>query len=252
MRDQKTTPVSPDLAGQTAIVTGASRGIGRSAALTLAKAGAHIIAVARTVGGLEELDDEIKAAGGTCSLVPLDLAETENIGQLGPALAGRFPKIDIFVANAALLGELAPLGDIDQKLWRKTFAVNVDANWRLLATLDPLLRASGSARLIPITSRVGGELARAYWGLYGATKAAMEHIFETYALEAEKAGVRLTIIDPGPMRTAMRASAMPGENPMSLPHPDELAPLILHAAARRDEAGVQRLIFREWRETGLA
>jgi NAD(P)-dependent dehydrogenase (short-subunit alcohol dehydrogenase family) len=251
MTEMTSTPNAPNLSGQTALVTGASRGIGRSAALALARAGAHIIAIARTVGGLEELDDEIKAAGGTCSLVPLDLAETESIDQLGPALSQRFPKIDIFVANAALLGELAPLGDIDQTLWRKTFAVNVDANWRLLATLDPLLRASDGARLIPITSRVGGELARAYWGLYGASKAAMEHIFETYALETAKAGVRLSIIDPGPMRTAMRASAMPGEDPMSLPHPDELAPLILHAAAPRRDDGVQRLVFRQWKEDGL-
>lgn len=220
-----------DFSGKTALVTGASRGIGRAAALALAKAGAHVLALARTVGALEELDDEIIAAGGSASLIPADLAEFEIVDQLGPALSKRYPRLDILVLNAGVLGELAPIPDIAPKVWRRVFDINVEANWRLLRTLDPLLRASGAARVVVMTSRVGGEIARPFWGAYAASKAALEMLARTYAEETRQAGVRVAIIDPGAMRTKMRAEAMPGEKPESLPDPNEIAPLILKAAS---------------------
>ncbi len=221
----------PDLSGKIALVTGASRGIGRAAALALAGAGAHVVALARTVGGLEDLDDEIAAAGGKASLVPADLTAFDAVDQLGPALAKRFPKLDILVLNAGSLGELAPIPDISPTAWRRAFDVNVEANWRLLRTLDPLLRASGAARIVVMTSRVGGEEARAFWGAYAASKAALEMLAKTYAAETRTAGVRVAIIDPGPMRTRMRAEAMPGEDPATLPEPAEIVPLIFKAVS---------------------
>lgn len=237
MTDTKT----PDLAGKIALVTGASRGIGRAAALALAGAGAHVLALARTVGGLEELDDEISKAGGKASLIPADLTEFETIDQLGPALAKRFAQLDILVLNAGVLGELAPLTDISHKAWRRVFDTNVEANWRLLRTLDPLLRASGSARVIVLTSKIGGEIARPFWGAYAASKAALEMLAKTYAAETKQAGIRVAIIDPGAMRTKMRAEAMPGEKPETLPDPSEIAPLILHAASPAYDEIAQRM-----------
>lgn len=221
----------PNLAGKIALVTGASRGIGRAAALALAKEGAHVLALARTVGALEELDDEIVKAGGTASLIPADLTEFDAVDQLGPALMKRFPKLDILVLNAGALGELAPIPDISPKAFRRAFDVNVEANWRLLRSLDPLLRASGTARVVVMTSKVGGEIARPFWGAYAASKAALEMLAKTYAEETRSAGVRVAIVDPGPMRTRMRAEAMPGEDPKTLPDPAEIAPLILRAAS---------------------
>ncbi|HXI86693.1 MAG TPA: SDR family NAD(P)-dependent oxidoreductase [Parvularculaceae bacterium] len=243
----------PDLSGKTALVTGASRGLGRAMALALAKAGAHVLALARTVGGLEELDDEIQAAGaGSASLIPLDLADPAAIERLGPALAARFPKLDIFVANAGVLGELAPLPDIDDDIWRRTIDLNLTANWRLIKTLDPLLRASGAARAVFITSKVGGAEARPFWGAYACSKAALEILAETYALESKLFGIKVAIIDPGAMRTRMREKAMPGEDPKTLPDPSELAPL-LYAAVSPDYAGLaERFIFREWRAKALS
>lgn len=248
-----TTPrKTPDLSGKTALVTGASRGVGYAMALALAKAGAHVLALARTVGGLEELDDEIREAGGAASLIPLDLADPAAIERLGPALAARFPKLDIALLNAGVLGELSPLTDIDENIWRTTFDINLDANWRLLKTLDPLLRASGAARVAFLTSRVGGEMARPFWGAYAISKAGLEMLAKIYALESKIAGIRVAIIDPGAMRTAMRAKAMPGENPETLPHPSELAPLVLHAASQNYDGEAERLVFREWRAAGRA
>ena len=242
----------PDLSGKTALVTGASRGIGRAVALALAKAGAHVLAVARTAGGLEELDDEIRAAGGSASLIPLDLAaQTDGIEQLAGALSQRFDTLDILVANAASLGELAPLTDIEPKIWRHTLDLNLTANWRLIRALDPLLRKSQDARVLFLTSRVGGETARAYWGAYGVSKAALEMLAETYAEETRNLPVAVSVIDPGAMRTAMRAQAMPGEDPESLPHPSALAPLVYHAISAPAD-GLMRLSFRAWREQGKA
>lgn len=234
---------TPDLSGKIALVTGASRGLGRASALALGSAGAHVLALARTVGGLEELDDEIAKAGGKASLIPADLTEFETVDQLGPALAKRFDKLDILVLNAGALGELAPIPDIAPKAWRRAFDVNVEANWRLLRTLDPLLRASGAARVIVMTSRIGGEIARPFWGAYAASKAALEMLAKTYAEENAKTGLRVAIVDPGPMRTKMRAEAMPGEDPQTLPDPSEIAPVILKAASP-DYAGMAERLMR--------
>lgn len=238
---------SPDLSGKTALVTGASRGIGRAIALMLAKAGAHVLALARTTGALEELDDDIRAAGGTASLIPMDLTDDNGIESLAAALAERFETLDILALNAATLGELAPLTDIDPKVWRRTLDLNVTANWRLIRALDPLLRKSPDARVICLTSRVGGEYARAFWGAYGVSKAAFELLAKTYAEETRNENISVAIIDPGPMRTAMRAQAMPGEDPETLPRPEELAPLVYCALTEKAD-GVMRLVFREWKE----
>ena len=241
----------PDLSGKTALVTGASRGIGRALSIALAKAGAHVLALARTSGGLEELDDEIRAAGGAASLIPMDLTEGDSVEQLAAALMQRFDKLDILVANAAVLGELAPLTDIDPKIWQATLDLNVTVNWRLIRALDPLLQQSDDARAVFLTSRVGGELARAYWGAYGVSKAAMEMLAATYAEENRNTNLSVAVIDPGPMRTDMRALAMPGEKPETLPEPSALAPLLYHAVTAKSDDLI-RLVFREWREAGKA
>lgn len=245
-----TTHSSPDLSGKTALVTGATRGLGHEAAIGLAKAGAHVIALGRTVGALEALDDEIKAAGGSASLVPVDLTDDEAMDALAPALTDRFGKLDIMVGAAGVLGELAPLPDITPKVWREVFDTNLHANWSLIRNLDPLLRASGAGRAIFFTSSVGGEKSRAFWGAYAASKAALEMMATTYALEANVSGVRVAIIDPGAMRTNMRAQAMPGEDPNTLPDPSEIIPLVLHAASDDYDSTAERLVFREWKEDG--
>lgn len=241
---------TPDLSGKTAFVTGASRGIGRAVARALAAAGAHVIALARTQGGLEELDDEIRkdseTSGGKASLVTMDLNEGDHIERLGEALAGRFDKIDIAFLNAAALGELAPLTDIDPKLWTHVMSLNVNANWRLIRALDPLLRKSDDARVLAVSSRVGGEVARAYWGAYGISKAALEHLAETYALENEQSPISVGVIDPGAMRTSMRASAMPGEDPATLPAPTEIVPMIYDALST-PPGPFRRWVFRDWK-----
>ena len=235
----------PDLSGKTALVTGASRGIGRSIALGLAKSGAHVLALARTAGALEELDDEIKAAGGKASLIPMDLVEGDGIERLAGALTERFPALDILVLNARSLGELAPLPDIDPKVWKHTLDLNVTANWRLIRALDPLLRKSADARVIGLSSRVGGEAAKAFWGTYAVTKAAFDIVLKTYAEEMEKTPVQVSIISPGPMRTDMRKLAMPGEDPATLPHPDKLLPLVYHLLTREEREPL-RISFKEW------
>lgn len=235
---------APDLSGKIALVTGASRGIGRALALTLAKAGAHVLALARTSGGLEELDDEIRAAGGKASLIPMDLTEGDNIEKLAGALGERFGRIDILIGNAATLGELTPIADLAPKVWMRTMDLNVTANWRLIRAFDPLLRKSEDARAIFLTSRVGGEQARAYWGAYAVSKAALEMLAATYAEETRNSAVRVSVIDPGAMRTAMRAEAMPGEDPATLPAPEELAPA-LYRALTADTHDLARISFRE-------
>ncbi|PQA87477.1 SDR family NAD(P)-dependent oxidoreductase [Hyphococcus luteus] len=238
---------APDLTGKTALVTGASRGIGRSIALALAKAGAHVLALARTPGALEELDDEIKAAGGAASLIPMDLVEGDGIERLAGALMERFDALDILVLNAGSLGELAPIPDIDPKVWNHTLDLNVTANWRLLRALDPMLRKSADARVIGLSSRVGGEAPKPYWGIYGVTKAASDMLLKTYAEEMAKTNVHVSLIAPGAMRTDMRKLAMPGEDPETLPHPDELIPLVHHLLTRKEREPL-RVSFKEWRE----
>lgn len=214
------------LADRIAVVTGASRGIGYQAAIALAKAGAHVVAVARTVGGLEDLDDDIGAVGGSATLVPLDLKDYEGIDRLGAALYERWSKIDVLVGNAGLLGQLSPLGHIEPKVWEETMAVNVTANWRLIRSFDPLLRRSDKARVLFMTSGAAFK-CRAFWGIYSTSKAALEALARTYAEETRNTHIRVNLLSPGPTRTAMRAKAMPGEDPDTLPHASEIAPTIV-------------------------
>lgn len=210
------------LSGRTALITGASRGIGRAVALRFAAEGAHVILVARTVGGLEEVDDVIKAAGGHATLVPSDLTDFEAIDTLGPALLERFKKLDIFVGNAGALGEMTPLTHYDAKSWHNVFDVNVHANWRLIRTLDPLLRLSDAGRAILVTSGAAAN-PRAFWGAYAVTKAAVETLAKVWAAELQNTDVRVNILNPGATRTGMRAAAFPGEDPETLKTPEEIA-----------------------------
>ncbi|HWK65639.1 MAG TPA: SDR family NAD(P)-dependent oxidoreductase [Rhizobiaceae bacterium] len=219
-----------DLSGRVALVTGASRGIGYFLAKELAAAGAHVIAVARTVGGLEELDDEIKASGGQATLVPLDLTDMAGIDRLGGAINDRWGKLDVLVANAAILGVISPLGHVEAKVFEKVMAINVTATWRMIRSVDPLLRLSDAGRAI-IMSSAAAHSARAFWGPYAASKAAVEALTRSWADETKNSPLRVNAVDPGPTRTAMRAQAVPGENPATLPHPSEIAARIVGLAS---------------------
>ena len=209
-----------------ALVTGASRGLGRAAALALAKQGAHIIATARTQGGLEELDDEIKAAGSSATLVPMDITDYPAIDRLGAAIFERWKKLDILIGNAGLLGKLTPLPHIEPKSWDDVMAVNVTANYRLIRSMDPLLRLAPAGRAIFMTSGLAYKCFP-YWGTYSISKAALEAMVKTYASEMETSSVRANCFSPGPTRTKMRATAMPGEDPMSIPSAEDVAAQIL-------------------------
>lgn len=216
------------LSGRLALVTGASRGIGRAVALELARQGAHVIAMARTQGALEKLDDEIRALGGEATLVPCDIKDYEALDRLGGAIFTRWGKIDIFVGNAGILGPITPLSHLDPKQWDDVMAVNVTANWRLIRSLDALLRASDAGRVVLMSSAAGHKTQFApYWGAYAASKAAVDALARTYAAEtATTSAVKVMAVNPGPLRTRMRASAMPGEDPMSLKTPEDIAPKI--------------------------
>jgi NAD(P)-dependent dehydrogenase (short-subunit alcohol dehydrogenase family) len=218
--------VPAPLAGRIALITGASRGIGSATALALAKAGAHVVAVARTVGGLEELDDAIRDVGGAATLVPLDLKDYAGIDRLALALHERFKRLDVLVGNAGILGPLSPLGHVEATAWDDVMAVNVTANWRLIRAMDPLLRGSDAGRAVFLTSEIAA-LAVAYWGPYAASKAALEVLARTYAAETATTPVRVNLFAPGPLRTRMRAQAMPGEDPMTLEAPDKAAEKIV-------------------------
>ncbi len=227
-----------------ALVTGASRGIGRAAALALARSGAHVVALARTQGALEELDDEIRAlkvsGPEATTLVPMDLRDFAAIDRLGEALYRRWGRLDAFVGNAGVLGLLTPLHQLDPKTWDEVMAVNVTANWRLIRSLDPLLRRSAAGRVAFITSSVASRAElRAYWGPYAISKAALDALARTYAAETlNTSNVRVMLIDPGRLRTRMRATAMPGEDPSTLRTPEDLAPKIVEICSP------------EWTETG--
>ncbi|RWB51778.1 SDR family NAD(P)-dependent oxidoreductase [Mesorhizobium sp.] len=222
---------SLDLSGRVAVVTGASRGIGYFIAKELAAAGAHVIAVARTVGGLEELDDQIKADGrGQATLVPLDLTDMAGIDRLGGAIHERWGKLDILVANAAILGVVSPIGHVEAKTFEKVMTINVTATWRLIRSVDPLLRLSDAGRAIIMSSNAAHS-ARAFWAPYAASKAAVETMMRSWAHETESLPLRVNAADPGATRTAMRAQAMPGEDPETLPHPSEIARRIVPLAS---------------------
>ncbi|MEP3275873.1 MAG: SDR family NAD(P)-dependent oxidoreductase [Stappiaceae bacterium] len=213
--------------GKVALVTGASRGIGYALAEALGNEGAHVIAVARTVGGLEELDDSITGSGGSATLVPLNITDSPGIDRLGAAIYERWGKLDIVVGNAGVLGQLSPMGHIEPKSWDEVMAVNVTANWRLIRSTDPLLRAADAGRALFLSSSAAHS-CKPYWGAYSASKAALEALVRTYAAEMQnKSSVCVNLANPGPARTAMRAKAMPGENPETLVKPAEIVAELL-------------------------
>ena len=215
------------LAGKLALVTGASRGIGAATAEVIAAAGAHVILVARTASALEEVEDRIHAAGGSATIAPLDLSEGESIAKLAAAIAERWPALDILILNAAMLGSLTPVQDIDPKEYSRLLTLNVLANQALLAAFDPLLKKAERADVIGVTSSVGTE-PRAFWGAYGSSKAALEALLGAYADETDHAGrIKVHIVDPGATRTRMRALAFPGEEPESVKPPETVARAIL-------------------------
>jgi NAD(P)-dependent dehydrogenase (short-subunit alcohol dehydrogenase family) len=214
------------LSGRIALVTGASRGIGAAAALALARAGAHVVALARTQGGLEELDDRIREAGGEATLVPLDLKDTAGIARLAAALDERYGRLDVLLGNAGVLNVLSPLDHVEPKDWDEALAVNVTANWHLLRFLDPLLKQSDAGRAVFLTSGVAA-MARAYWGPYSVSKTALETLVRTYAAETATTNVRANLFGPGPTRTRMYLSAFPGIDPETLPPPEQIAEAIV-------------------------
>jgi NAD(P)-dependent dehydrogenase (short-subunit alcohol dehydrogenase family) len=228
------------LENRIALVTGASRGVGRAVAVELARRGAHVIALARTQGGLEELDDELRAMGEEATLAPCDLKDYDGLDRLGLAIHERWRKLDILVANAGVLGPVSPLSHIDPPAWEQTYAVNVTANWRLVRSLDSLLRASDAGRCVFVTSGAGANAQMtAYLGLYASTKAALNAIARTYAEETRNiSNVRVMLANPGPLRTKMRETLMPGEDPATLRTPQDFAPRVADMCAP------------EWTETG--
>lgn len=233
--------MTADLEGRTALVTGASRGIGRGVALELARRGAHVIALARTQGALEELDDEIRALGSEATLAPCDLQDFDALDRLGAAIHERWGKLDIAIGNAGLLGPVTPVAHIDPKQWEAVMAVNVTANYRMIRSLDPLLRASDAGRVVFISSGAGSKADLSpFRGLYATSKAALNAIARTYAAETVSvSSVKVMIVNPGYVRTKMRADLMPGEDPMTLPTPEDIAPQIV------------KLCLPSWQETGL-
>jgi len=242
---------SSPLTGRIALVTGASRGIGRASALALAKAGAHLVATARTQGGLEELDDEIRAATGQrATLVTMDLREAEGIDRLGGALHQRFGRLDVLVNAGAALGSLTPVAHIEPKHWDNVVATNLTAPYRLIRSLEPLLKLSDAGRAIFLTTGEG-VFSRAFWGAYGATKAGMESIVKIWADEIEHTTVRAIIVNPGAMRTRMRAEAYPGEDPMTLPDPSEIGPMIVELAQAEQGPAWVRLNFSDWKASAV-
>ncbi len=218
---------STNMKDKLALVTGASRGIGAATAEALAAAGAHVILVARTASALEEIEDRIHQAGGSATIAPLDLTDGDSIGKLAVAVVQRWGKLDVLVLNAAMLGSLTPVQDIDPKEYSRVLSLNVLAPQALIAAFDPLLKKSERADVVALTSSVGAE-PRAFWGAYGSSKAALETLLRAYADETAYANkMRVHIVDPGATRTRMRALAFPGEEPESLKTPDVVANAIL-------------------------
>ena len=224
-------------AARVVVVTGASRGLGRAAALALAGPGVHLVLPARTVGGLEETDDAVRKGGGSATLVPLDLVDEAAVARLGPALAERFGRVDGLVGAAGMLGALGPVAHTDAALWRKVIDLNLIAAQRLIAVLDPLLRAAPAGRAVFVTCAAGQE-ATAYWNAYAVAKAGLEMLIRLYAAETARTRVRVNLFDPGPMATALRAAAFPGEDAATLPPPSEAA------------AALVRLVDEAWPTSG--
>lgn len=216
--------------GKNVLITGASRGIGRATAVAFGKEGAHLILVARTRGGLEETDDEVRAAGGSATLVEMDLTDASKLDALGPSLFERFKHLDALIANAAMLGPLSPLTHISDADWASVIDINLTVNWRLIRTLDPLLRRAPAARAVFVSSN-SARSCRAYWGPYAVSKAGLEALVKVYANEVANSAIRANLLDPGATRTAMRAAAMPGEDPATLPSPEAIAPIIVEMAS---------------------
>ena len=236
---------SKRLEGRIALITGASRGIGRAVALAFAREGAHVILMARTQGALEEVDDEIREAGGSATLLQLYLRHGEKLDALGPTLYQRWGKLDILVGNAGILGPLSPLGHITTDAWQDVITINLTANWRLIRTCDPLLRRSDAGRAIFVTSgAASGKYA--YWGPYAVSKAGLEALVKTYAHEVERTPVRANLINPGATRTGMRAKAFPGEDPQTLPPPEAVAPLFVELASPECTRNGEVITFRNW------
>jgi NAD(P)-dependent dehydrogenase (short-subunit alcohol dehydrogenase family) len=230
-----------------ALVTGASRGIGRAVALALAQNGAHVVVAARTIGALEELDDEIRKGGGKATLLQLDLSKGDKIDQLGPTLFQRWGKLDIFIGNAGILGPLSPLHHVTEDAWNSVVDINLSANWRLIRTLDPLLKRAEAGRAVFVTSAAStGKYA--YWGPYAVSKAGLEALVKTYAHELADTPVRVNLVNPGGARTAMRAKAFPGEDPNTLPAPEELAPMFLELASPDCEFNGRLINFSDWKK----
>ena len=235
------------LAGRIALVTGATRGIGRATALALAGAGAHVIATARTQGALEALDDEIRAlTGEQATLVPLDLSDGGGIDQLGLAIHQRHGKLDILVHAAAMLGGLWPVSHMDPQQWDRVVATNLTSTYRLIRSLEPLLRQGEAGRAIFLTT---GRVARprAFWGAYAATKAGMESLVRCWADEIEHTAIRAVLVDPNAMRTKMRAEAYPGEEPETLPDPSEIGPMMVELALSQPGLPDRPVVFNDWK-----
>lgn len=220
-----------DLSGKIALITGASKGIGVAVAKAYAKAGAHVVLVARNKSALEKIDDEIQALGGQATLMPLDLMKLDDLDKMGPALYERFGKLDIFVGNAGMLGTLGPLVQISNREFQHVMDTNLSANFRLIKTLDPLLQKSEAGRVIFVSTSAGVVKGRAYWGTYSVSKAALESMARVYAAENAQTNLRINIVNPGAVRTDMRASAVPGEDPMTLPAPEDVASTFLDLAS---------------------
>ncbi len=234
--------MTQSLEGRVALVTGASRGLGYAAARALAAQGAHVIATARTQAGLEELDDAIRAEGGACTIAPMDLGDTQGIEKLAEIVKERWGRLDILVCNAGVLGVITPAHQIQAKVWNEVMGVNLIAPARFVRAFEGLLRESDAGRAIFVTSGAATR-RRAFWAAYAASKSALEALVQSWAKELDDSPVRANLLDPGHARTKMRAKAVPGEDPETVPHPDEIAPLFVELASPSETRNGQIVVF---------